>query len=132
MGFVMHPCRPIRDLVAEKRESPSLASPARIPASAGGVRRERGLRAKKKIDRGPWVSSYRTQSNGSRLETCSGRSSRARARWRCRRSCSSARCSVALAFGTWGAILGPLVVRLWLEAVAIRGAVTRITLRSLD
>ena len=35
-------------------------------------------------------------------------------------------------FGTWGAILGPLVVRLWLEAVAIRGEVTRVTLRSLD
>jgi predicted PurR-regulated permease PerM len=32
-----------------------------------------------------------------------------------------------LAFGTWGAILGPLVVRMWLEALAIRGEATHVS-----
>jgi predicted PurR-regulated permease PerM len=30
-----------------------------------------------------------------------------------------------VAFGTWGAILGPLLVRLWLEAIALGQDATR-------
>ena len=32
-----------------------------------------------------------------------------------------------VAFGTWGAILGPLIVRLWLEALALRSEATNAT-----